>query len=143
MFERTPTAVPTANASRRPRIVIVGPGFGGLAVKTPPAPFCHRNLGKLAPIGRKEAVVDHGWIKVTGMRRTGIAALVTQVADQRSGARPRDLRLSGAGPGDRDQRSLGGGERMAPPHTLAKSPVLRPGLKDDTEAAATGRGCRD
>ena len=32
---------------------------------------------------------------------------------------------------------------MTPPHTLAKSPVLRPGLKDDTEAAATGRGCRD
>jgi hypothetical protein len=35
-----------------------------LAVMIPPAPFRHRNLGNLAPIGRKEAVFDHGWIKV-------------------------------------------------------------------------------
>jgi len=41
-------------------------------VKRAPAPFRHRNLGNLASIGRKEAVVDHGWIKVRG--RVGSAS---------------------------------------------------------------------
>jgi hypothetical protein len=44
MFERMPmpTILPAANASRRPRIVIVGAGFGGLAAKTPLPPFRYR-----------------------------------------------------------------------------------------------------
>jgi hypothetical protein len=44
--------------------LIVGAGFGGLAAKIPPAPFRHRSLGNLAPIGRKEAFVDLLWIKL-------------------------------------------------------------------------------
>jgi NADH:ubiquinone reductase (H+-translocating) len=36
-----------------------------LAGKRPP-PFCYRNMGNLATIGRKEAVVDFGRLKLTG-----------------------------------------------------------------------------
>jgi hypothetical protein len=39
MFETMPTIVSAANAPRRPTIVIVGSGFGALAVKIPPAPL--------------------------------------------------------------------------------------------------------
>jgi NADH dehydrogenase FAD-containing subunit len=37
-----------------------------LAGKPVPPPFRYRNLGNLATIGRKEAVVDFGWVKLTG-----------------------------------------------------------------------------
>jgi len=37
-----------------------------LAAKAPPAPFRYHDLGNLATIGRKEAVVDLGWIKLSG-----------------------------------------------------------------------------
>jgi NADH dehydrogenase len=76
MFERTPTVVPAANASRRLRIVIVGAGFGRLAAKTPTAPFRHGNLGNLAPIGHKEAFDDLLWIKLGGC----VARLVWSLA---------------------------------------------------------------
>jgi NADH dehydrogenase FAD-containing subunit len=34
--------------------------------KPPPAPFRYRNLGNLATIGRKAAVADFGWIRLSG-----------------------------------------------------------------------------
>jgi NADH dehydrogenase FAD-containing subunit len=34
--------------------------------KSPPAPFRYRNLGNLATIGRKAAVADFGWIRLSG-----------------------------------------------------------------------------
>jgi NADH:quinone reductase (non-electrogenic) len=37
-----------------------------LAGKPPPPPFHYRDLGNLATIGRREAVVDLGWLKLTG-----------------------------------------------------------------------------
>ena len=37
-----------------------------LAGKSPPPPFRYRNVGNLATIGRKEAVVDFGWLRLTG-----------------------------------------------------------------------------
>jgi NADH dehydrogenase len=37
-----------------------------VAGKRPPGPFCYRNLGNLATIGRKEAVVDFGRLRLTG-----------------------------------------------------------------------------
>jgi NADH dehydrogenase len=37
-----------------------------IAGNSPPAPFRYRNLGNLATIGRKEAVVDFGRMKLTG-----------------------------------------------------------------------------
>jgi NADH dehydrogenase len=37
-----------------------------IAGKSPPAPFRYRNLGNLATIGRREAVVDFGWLQLTG-----------------------------------------------------------------------------
>ena len=37
-----------------------------LAGKRAPRPFQYRDLGNLATIGRKEAVVDFGWLKLTG-----------------------------------------------------------------------------
>jgi NADH dehydrogenase len=36
-----------------------------LAGRTPP-PFRYRNVGNLATIGRREAVVDFGWLRLTG-----------------------------------------------------------------------------
>ena len=60
MFERTPTVVPAANASRRLRT----------------APFRHGNLGNLAPIGHKEAFDDLLWIKLGGC----VARLVWSLA---------------------------------------------------------------
>ena len=47
-----------------------------LAGKPPPGPFRYRNLGNLATIGRKEAVIDFGWLHLTGR----IAWLVWSVA---------------------------------------------------------------
>ena len=37
-----------------------------LAGKPAPAPFRYRDLGNLATIGRREAVVDFGWLRLTG-----------------------------------------------------------------------------
>ena len=37
-----------------------------LAGKRPPARFRYRNLGNLATIGRKEAIVDFGRLRLTG-----------------------------------------------------------------------------
>jgi NADH dehydrogenase len=37
-----------------------------LVAKSPPAQFRYRNLGNLATIGRREAVVDFGWLRLTG-----------------------------------------------------------------------------
>ena len=37
-----------------------------LAGKSSPGPFRYHNLGMLATIGRKEAVVDFGWLRLTG-----------------------------------------------------------------------------
>jgi NADH dehydrogenase len=37
-----------------------------IAGKTPPGPFRYRNLGNLATIGRKEAIVDFGRLRLTG-----------------------------------------------------------------------------
>ena len=37
-----------------------------LAGKPPPAPFRYRDFGNLATIGRREAVVDFGWLHLTG-----------------------------------------------------------------------------
>jgi NADH:quinone reductase (non-electrogenic) len=37
-----------------------------LADKPPPGPFRYQNMGSLATIGRKEAVVDFGWLRLTG-----------------------------------------------------------------------------
>jgi NADH dehydrogenase len=37
-----------------------------LAGKPPPAPFHYRDFGNLATIGRREAVVDFGWLRLTG-----------------------------------------------------------------------------
>jgi NADH dehydrogenase len=37
-----------------------------VAGKRPPGPFYYRNLGNLATIGRKEAVVDFGRFRLTG-----------------------------------------------------------------------------
>ena len=37
-----------------------------LAGKAPPPPFRYRDLGNLATIGRKEAVADLGWLRLTG-----------------------------------------------------------------------------
>jgi NADH dehydrogenase len=37
-----------------------------LAGKAAPAPFRYRNFGNLATIGRKEAVVNFGWLRLTG-----------------------------------------------------------------------------
>ena len=34
--------------------------------KPPPAPFRYRNVGNLATIGRREAVVDFGWLRLSG-----------------------------------------------------------------------------
>jgi NADH dehydrogenase len=47
-----------------------------LGGKAPPAPFRYRNVGNLATIGRKEAVVDFGWLRLTGH----IAWLVWSIA---------------------------------------------------------------
>ncbi|MGC2524841.1 MAG: NAD(P)/FAD-dependent oxidoreductase [Stellaceae bacterium] len=47
-----------------------------LAGKRPPGRFRYRNLGNLATIGRKEAVIDFGWLRLTGR----IAWLVWSVA---------------------------------------------------------------
>jgi NADH dehydrogenase len=47
-----------------------------LAGKPLPPPFRYRNLGNLATIGRKEAVVDFGWLRLTGR----IAWLIWSVA---------------------------------------------------------------
>jgi len=37
-----------------------------LAAKPAPAPFRYRDFGNLATIGRKEAVADFGWLRLTG-----------------------------------------------------------------------------
>jgi len=37
-----------------------------LAGKRPQSPFRYRDLGNLATIGRREAVVDFGWLRLTG-----------------------------------------------------------------------------
>jgi NADH dehydrogenase len=37
-----------------------------LAGKPPPGPFRYRDFGNLATIGRREAVVDFGWLRPTG-----------------------------------------------------------------------------
>jgi len=37
-----------------------------LAGKPPPGPFRYRDFGNLATIGRREAVVDFGWLRLTG-----------------------------------------------------------------------------
>ena len=37
-----------------------------LAGKPSPGPFRYHNLGMLATIGRKEAVIDFGWLRLTG-----------------------------------------------------------------------------
>ncbi len=37
-----------------------------LAGRPPPGAFRYRNLGNLATIGRKQAVVDFGWLRLTG-----------------------------------------------------------------------------
>ena len=37
-----------------------------LADKPPPGPFRYRDFGNLATIGRREAVVDFGWLRLTG-----------------------------------------------------------------------------
>jgi NADH dehydrogenase FAD-containing subunit len=37
-----------------------------LAGKLPPGPFRYRDFGNLATIGRREAVVDFGWLRLTG-----------------------------------------------------------------------------
>ena len=37
-----------------------------LAGKAAPAPFSYRDYGNLATIGRREAVVDFGWLRLTG-----------------------------------------------------------------------------
>jgi NADH dehydrogenase len=37
-----------------------------LAAGPAPAPFRYRNYGNLATIGRREAVVDFGWLRLTG-----------------------------------------------------------------------------
>jgi len=37
-----------------------------LAGRPAPAPFRYRNYGNLATIGRGEAVVDFGWLRLTG-----------------------------------------------------------------------------
>src|SRR5262249_30186979 len=37
-----------------------------LAGKPPPSPFRYRDYGNLATIGRREAVVDFGWLRLTG-----------------------------------------------------------------------------
>ena len=37
-----------------------------LAGKKAPAPFRYRDFGNLATIGRREAVVDFGWLRLTG-----------------------------------------------------------------------------
>jgi NADH:quinone reductase (non-electrogenic) len=47
-----------------------------LAGKPPPGPFRYQNLGMLATIGRKEAVVDFGWLRLTGR----VAWLIWSVA---------------------------------------------------------------
>ena len=138
-----PRSSPVANASRRPRIVIVGAGFGGLAVKIPPAPFRHRNFGNLAPIGRKgrSPIMAN---PNSGTRRIGIAALVLK--PRTSTPAPgqeiyayllRDMVI------DTGDRSGTANEWPGLTPERAESPVLWPGLKDDTEAAATGRGYRD
>jgi NADH dehydrogenase/putative oxidoreductase len=38
----------------------------GLQGRDPPPPFRYRHQGSLATIGRKSAVVDFGWLKLTG-----------------------------------------------------------------------------
>ncbi|HEX5314015.1 MAG TPA: NAD(P)/FAD-dependent oxidoreductase [Gammaproteobacteria bacterium] len=38
-----------------------------LAGKPPPAPFRYRNLGDLATIGRKSAILDLGWLRLSGL----------------------------------------------------------------------------
>ena len=43
-----------------------GENFGAPDCRVPPGPFRYRNLGNLATIGRKEAVVDFGRLKLTG-----------------------------------------------------------------------------
>jgi hypothetical protein len=125
MFERMPAAL----ASRRPRIVMVGAGFGGLAAKTPLPPFRYRSLREPATIRRKEAVVDLGWINLRG----------------RVGSAPRRWDPS-RGPADRTTRpiSIWCGAWRSIPKTVrepeadepashpirAESLVLRSGLKD-------------
>jgi len=62
--------------SGRPRVVIVGAGFGGLmaakvirgmlAGRRPSEPFRYFNAGNLAAIGRRSAVADFGWVEVSG-----------------------------------------------------------------------------
>ena len=37
-----------------------------IAGKPPPGPFRYRDFGNLATIGRREAVVDFGWLRLTG-----------------------------------------------------------------------------
>ena len=37
-----------------------------LANRPPPPPFRYRNYGNLATIGRREAIVDFGWLRLTG-----------------------------------------------------------------------------
>ena len=37
-----------------------------LGVKPSPGPFRYRDYGNLATIGRREAVVDFGWLRLTG-----------------------------------------------------------------------------
>jgi NADH dehydrogenase len=47
-----------------------------LAGRPPPSPFHYRNYGNLATIGRREAVADFGWLRLTGR----LAWLVWSVA---------------------------------------------------------------
>ena len=37
-----------------------------IAGKSPPGPFRYKNAGNLATIGRKAAVVDFGWLRMSG-----------------------------------------------------------------------------
>jgi NADH dehydrogenase FAD-containing subunit len=72
------------SGSRRPRVVIVGAGFGGLSAAkqqgryvaklllaraagkmTPP--FRYRDFGSMATIGRKRAVVQIGCLRISGL----------------------------------------------------------------------------
>jgi NADH dehydrogenase FAD-containing subunit len=96
--------VQSMTATARPRVIIVGGGFGGLSAArllarapvgiapaakqmgryaaavirarvegaSPPPPFRYRHQGSLATIGRNQAVVDFGWMRLSG--RLGVMA---------------------------------------------------------------------
>src|SRR5262249_18741098 len=85
IFVTGDTAEVTASAGPLPGVAPVAKQQGAyvsrviaarLAGKSPPPPFRYRDVGNLATIGRKEAVVDFGWLRLTGR----IAWLVWGVA---------------------------------------------------------------